>query len=154
LLTVFLYAALLFIFTPFNYVRWNAHNAGFSPRSLGVLLGRIFIYLFLFHLHHNGWIWYAALVFISYIIFISSQFAAQYVLFFSLLYGIIFLQPAIAAIPFLGFLLFYILHGQLAINYIKGQYQHKKIYAQLFCPKIYFKIPTQHLARFCVVIFG
>ena len=40
LLIVFLYAALLFIFTPFNFVRWNSGNAGFSPRGLGVLLGR------------------------------------------------------------------------------------------------------------------
>ncbi len=139
LLIVFLYAALLFIFTPFNFVRWNAHNAGFSPRSLGVLLGRVFIYLFLFHLYHSGWIWYAALVFISYIIFISSQFAAQYVLFFCLLYGIAFLQPAIAAIPLLGFFLFYLFHGKLAIQYIKGQYQHKKIYAQHFAQRFILK---------------
>ena len=139
LVTVFLYAALLFIFTPFNFVRWNAGNAGFSPRGLGVLLGRIFAYLFLFHLHHSGWICYAALIVVTYIIFISSQFAAQYVLFFCIIYGIAFLKAWILLIPFFGFALFYLLHGKVAVNYIKGQYQHKKIYATHFAQRFILK---------------
>lgn len=139
LLTVFLYAALLFIFTPFNFVRWNAGNAGFSPRSMGVLLGRIFVYLFLFHLHHSGWVYYAALVLIAYLIFISSQFAAQYVLFFCIIYGIAFLKIWILLIPFFGFGLFLLLHDKVAINYIKGQYRHKKIYATHFAKRFILK---------------
>lgn len=139
LLIVFLYAALLFIFTPFNFVRWNSGNAGFSPRGLGVLLGRIFVYLFLFHLHHSGWVYYAALILVAYIIFISSQFAAQYVLFFCFIYGIAFLKAWILLIPFFGFALFYLLHGKVAVNYIKGQYRHKKIYATHFAKRFILK---------------
>lgn len=139
LVTVFLYAALLFIFTPFNFVRWNSGNAGFSPRGLGVLLGRIFAYLFLFHLHHSGWVCYAALVAVAYIIFISSQFAAQYMLFFCVIYGLAFLNIYVLLIPVFGFGLFWLLHGKLALNYLKGQYQHKKIYATHFAQRFILK---------------
>ena len=139
LLTVFLYAALLFIFTPFNFVRWNSGNTGFSPRGLGVLLGRIFVYLFLFHLHHSGWVYFAALILVAYIIYISSQFAAQYMIFFCIIYGLAFLNLWVLLIPFFGFVLFWLFHGKKAINYIKGQYQHKKIYATHFARRFILK---------------
>jgi hypothetical protein len=139
LFIIFLYAALLFIFTPFNFVRWNSTNAGFSPRSLGVLLGRIFLYLFLFQHYHSAWVFYAGLIAVVYIIFLSSQFAMQFVLFFCIIYGILFMDWRIFSVPFLAFALFYLLHKKIAINYIKGQYRHKKIYAVHFAKRFILK---------------
>lgn len=134
-LHIFLYAALLLLFTPFNYVRWNAANAGFSARSLGLFLGRLFVYLFVYYLYHPHYYLIGIIIFVAYLILISSQFAAQYIIFLCVIYAITTLNALVLLIPVVAFGLFYGLHRQIALNYIRGQYQHKKVYAGYFAKR-------------------
>lgn len=126
---IFLYAALLLIFTPFNYVRWNASNSGLSPRSLGVLLGRLFVYAFLVYINTKHWVAYLALILLALLVFMASQFALQYILFLCIFYAAFTVNVLILLVPAAGFLLFFLINKEVAVKFIKGQWQHKKTYS-------------------------
>jgi hypothetical protein len=128
----FFYASLLYIFTPFNFVKWNASNTGLSPRTLGVLLGRVFVYLFLLYTGNHSLLYYGLLIGVIFIIILTSQFAFQYVLFFCLIYAACALDILVGLAPLAGFLLFYMVNPRGCVLYLKCQYQHKKIYATHF----------------------
>ncbi len=139
LLNLCLYESVLFIFTPFNYVRWNATNAGLSPRSLGVLLGRLFVYAFLFYLKSHSWLAFALMTIVCFVVYLSSQFALQYIIFLCFIYGMFSFKLELLLVPFAGFLLFFIANTKVALLFIKGQYQHKKTYATFFAKRFILK---------------
>jgi hypothetical protein len=131
----YFFASLLFIFTPFNYVKWNASNTGLSPRSLGVMLGRVFVYVILLYTGNHSLVWIPVLVFISYIILLASQFAFQYVLFFCFLYACFSFNIMIGLVPVAGAGVFLMLNPRACKRYLACQYQHKKIYATHFAKR-------------------
>lgn len=121
-------ASLLIVTNPFNRFIWNAKVSGISARNFGILT--VYLYLFFFSSDiFTEVIYLRLLVFIllGFIIIISSQFATQFLLLFSLI--CIFFRsyyPAIA-LPF-SFLLFYLIMPKVFLSYVRGQYQHKKIW--------------------------
>ena len=131
----FFFAALLYIFTPFNFVKWNASNTGLSPRSMGVLLGRVFVYLFLLYTGSHSLLYYGVLIGVVFLIILTSQFAFQYVLFFCLIYSAFAWDIRIGLVPVAGFLLFYMVNPAGCLLYLRCQYQHKKIYATHFAKR-------------------
>lgn len=128
---------LFFIFTPFNYLLWNAKNRGLSVRGFGLLVAFIFQFALYFYVKTNSLYLLGILCFIALVILLSSQFALQFLLLGIPLYSALFkdltiLIPIIAAPLF-----FFILMPKVAKSFFVGQFWHKYMFSKLLAP-IYF----------------
>lgn len=123
-------ASLLIVTNPFNRFIWNAKVSGISARNFGILT--VYIYLFFFSsdiFTEVIYLRFAVFILLGFIIIISSQFATQFLLLFSLI--CIFFRSYYPAIAFpFSFLLFYIIMPTVFLSYLRGQYQHKKIWVK------------------------
>lgn len=131
-----LYANIVFNIFPFSYAVWNAKNTGISARHIGLIAGQVYTYfIFIYYFSYN--VYYLLPLFILvFIILLLSQMSMQYVLLSLPFYAIIFEIPEIVILPFLAYGLFYLIMPKVALNYIKGQYNHKRNYA-LFLADIF-----------------
>ena len=132
----FLYANIVFNSFPFSYAFWNAKNTGLSARGIGLVVGQVYLYLIIIFII-SGSLWLLLPIFIVvFIILLLSQMATQLVILSLPFIVIIFKVPELLLLPFLSYLLFYLLMPKIAKNYIIGQFNHKRNYA-LFLAKIF-----------------
>lgn len=121
---------LTFQLIPFNYNVSNAKNTGLSARGLGLFFGQNFIYsIVLFSVSGSILYLFIAGLMIM-LIFLSSQFATQFVLFFSIIVSVLF-TDIVYMLPLLGgILVMFILFYNYTKILIKGQLNHKIVYSQ------------------------
>ena len=131
-----LYANIVFNIFPFSYAVWNAKNTGISARHIGLIAGQIYSYLLVVYYLDNNTLMLVPLFLVVFIILLLSQMSMQYVVLSLPFYAILFNMPEIILLPFLAYGLFYLLMPKVAINYIIGQYNHKRNYA-LFVADIF-----------------
>ena len=131
-----LYANIVFNIFPFSYAVWNAKNTGISARHIGLIAGQIYSYLLVVYYLDNNTLMLVPLFLVVFIILLLSQMSMQYVVLSLPFYAILFNMPEIILLPFLAYGLFYLLMPKVAINYIIGQYNHKRNYA-LFLADIF-----------------
>lgn len=129
-----LYGGVLFIFNPFNYYAWNARNIGISARGVGILFVHLFLYSSIFYLLTSKIIFLIFVYILSVLIMMTSQFAFQFILFFSLISGFFFGTMELVGSPILAFIAFLLINKRAAKNYLKMQYQHKKLYWKYVAP--------------------
>ncbi len=123
-----LFTGVLYVTTPFSYAIWNAKNVGISARGIGLFLGIAYVYcLIFFQLDLNYYYLFAAF-FISSAILLSSQFGNQFVLFFSVIFGIYFQNVLVILTPLCSIFIFILFNKKVAKSFLKGQYWHKRIY--------------------------
>ena len=122
------YCGLVYIFMPFNYISWNAKNTGISARGFGLLLGQGYLYLIIFYILTNNKMFLIFMIFIAFLIVISSQFSFQFLLFTSPFLSFFYKEWIFILIPIIVILIYFIIMPKIALNYFKGQYSHKKIY--------------------------
>ena len=121
-------AGLLFVTTPFNYNINNAKNGGISARGFGLMLGQIYTYgLVLYILLGSGHYLFVSGA-VALLILMSSQFAAQYILFSTILL-MPFYSSLVIIIPLISSLvLFFLIMPQIAWQFFSGNLGHKKFY--------------------------
>lgn len=130
-----LLVGLVYLFTPFNYVVWNAKNVGLSGRSFGLLLGHLYLYAIVaFSYHDVTWMWPVLLV-LAVVVIMASTFAFQFLLFASPILGVITGDFALLPIPFLAYPIYYALCGKVARTHLLVQLRHKIYYARFFAEK-------------------
>ncbi len=131
-------SGLLFISTPFTYNINSAKNVGISARGFGLFLGQLYTYsLVLYLLHHSTiYLWIAAIS--ALFIFMSSQFASQYILFSTLLLAI-FYQSLTIFIPLVGSVIsYFIISPKIASQFFSGNFGHKKFYYKYLAERLLF----------------
>lgn len=131
-------AGLIFVFTPFYFYRWNAKNVGLSARGLGLLLGQLFLSALCLYLLNDNPVFLLISLLFAFLGLLSSQFAFQMVIFFSVIASIVFSQYVLAIVPLLAILISLLLLRTKAIIFFKRQFQYKKVYHKLFAPKFLF----------------
>ncbi len=123
--------ALTYALSPINYDLFNAKNIGFSARGFGLFLGQVFTYISIFYvldiLDLSTYLILAGIV--VYLILISSVFAIQYVVFYSLIASIVFTNIFLMLPLFVGAGVYFLFKRKIAIEFAKGQLAHKKTYA-------------------------
>ncbi len=123
-----LYIGLIYLFTPFNYVSWNAKNTGISARGLGTLLIQLYIANILFWSDFSEIYFVLLGLTITLIVILSSQIGFQYILLSSVFLSIALQNATIVLFPFLGVGLYFLLMPKTALNWVKGQLNHKYLY--------------------------
>ena len=104
--------------------------------GIGLVVGQVYLYLIIIFII-SGSLWLLLPIFIVvFIILLLSQMATQLVILSLPFIVIIFKVPELLLLPFLSYLLFYLLMPKIAKNYIIGQFNHKRNYA-LFLAKIF-----------------
>ncbi len=121
--------ALLYSCSPLNYDLFNAKNMGFSARGIGLFFGQLLTYFVILYLVDHSILFLIIGGLFCYAILLSSVFATQYMLGYTLL-ALIFFGDINLLIPILiGLFLFFLLHPKVAKVYFQGQFTHKKLYA-------------------------
>lgn len=138
--TFILLSGLIYILTPFQFFSWNAKSVGLSARGFGVMLGHLFIYGVTLYLLSNNVEYLLFSLIISYIILLSSQFSFQFILFFSFLASILFLNIYIFLIPYVSILLFIITFPKWSKVFFKRQKKYKWMYYSVFSRKFGLKM--------------
>lgn len=130
---------LFFQFIPYSYSISNAKNRGLSARGLGLWFGQQFIYFItLYYFTDNLYFIFIAGIFIFFV-FISSQFATQFIVLFSVAFSAINLSFIYIIPLFSGGLLFFIIMPKYAKVSIKGQFNHKVIYSKYLADRFILK---------------
>jgi len=123
-----IYASILYAFTPFTYNTENAKNLGLSGRGMGLFFCEVYTYcLFLFIVSGNPILLILA-TFAGLLIFLSSQFAIQFLIFGSSILSILFLDWSFILVLMGSFTLFFLGFHKYAKRYIKLQFAHKRMY--------------------------
>lgn len=120
--------AILIVTNPFNRFIWNAKFRGLSPRNFGILLAYVYLFFFTTDLIPQQFIIRVAILsIISLLVILSSQFSTQYLVIFSF-FSLFFkeFQPITALA--IAIILFYVFFPATFRSYIKGQWEHKKIW--------------------------
>lgn len=128
-------AGLIYIFTPFEYFAWNAKNVGLSARGFGLMLGHLFLYgLFIYWVKNDYFYFIAASVF-AYLVLLSSQFAFQFVIFFTWILSVLTGNWLVSLIPFIAVAGFLVTFPRWSIVFFKRQWQYKRMYFSILSPK-------------------
>ncbi len=125
---------LIYSTSPILYDLVNSKNMGFSARGLGLFLGHIFLYLFIYFLLTNSYIYLLLSIVVVILIILSSVFAFQFILFFTFFYSIFTLNLTAISIPIIASLLLYSFIPNTIHNYFTGQFNHKYIYFKYLAP--------------------
>lgn len=126
---LFLYANIVINAFPFSYAIWNAKNIGISGRGIGLLAGQIYTYLIVAYILTGNLLLLLAIFATIFIILLLSLMAMQYV-WLSLIFFVVFFKiPEIIPLPFLTYVLFFLVMPKVAKNNIIGQFNHKRNYA-------------------------
>lgn len=137
---VILFSGLIFILTPFEYFTWNAKNIGLSARGFGLMLGHLFVYVITLYIFSESTIYFLLAIFISYIILLSSQFAFQFVLFFSIILAVIISKLVIVIIPFVSIIIFLITFPKWSRIFFVRQWAYKKMYYKILSARFGLKL--------------
>ena len=116
---------LVYVTFPFSYLFWNAKNRGLSVRNFGILLVHLFLYMIFYYVKVGDIIYLFGAITTSFVILISSIFAFQYILLFSLIFGVLFTSNEIFCIPFVVCAFFGFINPKLSKSYFIGQFNHK-----------------------------
>lgn len=120
--------AILIVTNPFNRFTWNAKSRGISPRNFGILLAYVYIFFFTTTIiPDQAFLRIALLALISLVIILSSQFSTQYLIIFSI-FNLFFKEFEPIAALAIAVLLFFVFFRATFKSFIKGQWQHKKIW--------------------------
>ena len=130
-----LLTGIIYSSSPYHYDMINAKNMGISARGLGLVLGQCLLYaFFLYHISASMNYLYVGII-IALLLFLSSTFGAQFLLFSSIIYCLISLDFNFL-IPILGgLLLLLLIFPKMSIIYLKGQLAHKFLYAKYSAPR-------------------
>ncbi len=124
----YLYFNVLLTLTPFAYSTWNAKNTGLSARGFGLIIGEVFVFLTVFYIYSGSPLWLTSLIICAYIAILSSQMTFQLILLSAPLYALLFSNFYFLLIPLSAILIFFMTHGVIAVNFFKGQGNHKRNY--------------------------
>ncbi len=150
---VVLLTGLAYASFPFSYDMINAKNMGISARGIGLFLGQAYLYLISLYLITENLYFLALLIPISILIFFSSAFSMQFILFATPIISALSLNIYIF-IPLL--LAFFICYG-LKPHFFKGQFTHKKLYklhlAERYILQTRFSIWRDLVYDFWILVF-
>lgn len=124
--------ALLYIFTPllFSIQAIGPRTAHFTPRLFGeILVNLVFISEYFWALGY-GWYYLILAIFLSSIIFMSSKFSVQALVFISAVLSVVTLQPIFVAVPVSGLLLSMVFFGKQPVALLSSQIKHLYWYFQ------------------------
>jgi hypothetical protein len=124
-----LWCSLIFALIPYSYFGNNAKNVGLSARGVGLLFTHAFVYFTILLVLDFNWVYYGVVVLLGFFIILSSQFATQYLLLSFIPIGILFQQWELFAVPFVAWILIFIIARKVAVNMVLGQGRHKVLYA-------------------------
>lgn len=142
-----LLCVLTYLSFPFNYLKWNSINKGFSARGFGILLAEIFLYFTYSFIVFNQNIYLLINLFIALIILLSSQLTYQFLLLSSIFFFIYYLNIIFLILPIISALILYVLNREVFVNFFYGQYYHKRNYCLYFI-KSHFKIRESYYRDF------
>lgn len=123
------WTGIAYALTPYHYDVRNAKNVSISARGLGLFLGQAFVYAVVLY-RVTGSLWFvAATVPLAWLMFVSSQFAMQFLLFATPVLSVYYRDPILLIAPAAGVLLFVALTPRIAMPFFRGQWGHKRLYA-------------------------
>lgn len=127
---------LIFVTTPFTYNINNAKNAGISARGLGLFLGQLYTYCMILYALSGNYLFILVGAVAGLLIFMSSQFASQYLLFgcviLTALYGSFIPVATVAA----SVILYFAISPVIARQFFVGNLGHKKFYYKFLADKL------------------
>jgi len=130
---------LLFQLIPYNFNVANAKNSGLSARGLGLFLGQNLVFTIVLYIVSGSYIYLGVSGLTVMLIFLSSQFATQFALLFSIISSILLTDVALM-LPFIigitGMLVFFNKYTKVLI---KGQLNHKIVYSQFLAERFILK---------------
>jgi len=153
---VLLFVGLIISLTPYSYHLKNAKNSGLSARSFGIFLVHAYLYSLALMINSSPWFFLSASLSVL-LIFISSQFALQFIIFSTPIIALMALNLSLMGPLVLGLILFLILFNKIATTFLYGQFNHKRIYykylADSFILKIRFSIWRDWIYDFWLKLF-
>ena len=126
----------LYYLTPLSYATWNAKNSGLSPRGLGLVVGQLYNYLLIIFLFTNNLIILIPIALVILLSILLSQFTMQYIILSSLVISLLFHTYFLLITIPLVFLGYFLLFRKSSVNFLIGQYHHKRNYF-LYLAEIY-----------------
>lgn len=131
---LFLQLFLYFTFTG-DLFSWNSKSRGLNTRGIGISLAYLYLFLIIFSVPFAN----VYLIILSVIIFLSSQFAFQFITFFNLLSLVLFKTYEPLMCEFVGLFLLICFWPSYTIAFIKGQINHKYNYFKYLSHVFLFK---------------
>ena len=133
--TFLVYVGVIYVSTPYHYDMENAKNLNISARGIGLFLGQVFTYALVIYSINGQFEMLAVAGVSATLIYMSSQFSTQYLLFSSPLFALLFWDPLLLLIPIVGVLPYFILMPKVAYLSFKGQLNHKRVYVKHLATK-------------------
>lgn len=131
-----LLANILIYLNPISYATWNAKNSGLSPRGLGLIVGQLYNYFLIIYLFTNNICFLIPIALVIFVSLLLSQFTMQYILLSSLIISLLLHTYIFILIIPIVFLCYLLLFRKSSLNFLKGQYHHKRNYF-LYLAEIY-----------------
>lgn len=130
----------------------DPRNIAASTRSLGEMFFLIAQVLLYFHIQNGGWLFLAASVFFGSLVFLSSKFATQAFIFFSIFFSIFFLNIVFLIVLIISFFLAIVITGGAYIKVFKGHIAHSNFqriiqHSSNTSYKVLLKIPRKLLTN-------
>jgi hypothetical protein len=119
---------IVYIFTPFEYFIWNAKNVGLSARGFGLMLGHMFVFSIILYGFSGENYYLITTIVLAYLILLSSQFAFQFVCFFSIIFSLLTRDFSIVTIPFIAIIGFLLTNRKWSAIFFRRQWSYKKMY--------------------------
>ena len=127
---VLMYSGIIYVTTPYHYDMENAKNLNISARGIGLFLGQLYTYAIVLAEQSGSTHMLGVSVIAATLIFMSSQFAIQYILFATPLFALLFKSPILLILPILGVIPFFVIMPKVAFLSFKGQLNHKRVYVK------------------------
>lgn len=123
-------AVFAFSFIPYTYFVSNAKNTGLSARGMGLFFGQVLLYGFVLKENLSPLLFYALTGITGLLIILSSQFATQFLVFFSVIFSLVSLDFAPFISLLLSFVSLFVLFPKYGRNMMLGQWRHKVLYSK------------------------
>ena len=134
-----LLAGLLFITTPYNFNITNAKNVGISARGVGLFLGQLYTYSLVLYIVDGSYYYLIISVLSALFIFMSSQFASQYILFITPIFSLFNLSWVLLLPLFISIGVYFLIAPQISYQFFAGNLGHKKFYYKYLADKLLLK---------------
>jgi len=133
-----LFGSLIYVLTPFSYNVANSKNKGISVRGVGLFLGQLYFYFTVLYALTGTSIYLIVLLFVAWLIYLSSIFGMQVILFSAPLLALFYWDIFFIFIPLLALAIFFAIMPRIAKNYFKGRLMHMGFYAKIVAKGIQF----------------
>lgn len=150
-------SGLIYISNPFSYNFNNAKNIGLSSRGFGLFFVHVYLYMNVLLIYSNNYFYLGIACFSCLIIILSSKFGFQFIILFTPIFSLLFINYFIVLELLVAMVLFVAIDPKYAKQYLIGQLNYRIFYskylAKIFLFSIRYSIWRDFVWDFWVLLF-